>query len=138
MTFFLDVERSALGRPWRARLDRAGEARALAIAQVSGQSDLMARVLAGRGVALEDVERYLDPTLRESDARSLHAARHGAGGGAARRSPFSAARESPIFGDYDVDGAASAALLAQYLDDCGCETIVHIPGSRHRRLWTQH
>ena len=66
MTFFLDVERSALGRPWRARLDRAGEARALAIAQVSGQSDLMARVLAGRGVELEDVERYLAPTLRES------------------------------------------------------------------------
>ena len=44
----------------------------------------MARVLAGRGVALDDVERYLAPTLRDSDARSLHVARHGAGGGAAR------------------------------------------------------
>ena len=32
-----------------------------------------------------------------------------------------------IFGDYDVDGATSAALLGEYLDDCGCETIVHIP-----------
>ena len=32
-----------------------------------------------------------------------------------------------IFGDYDVDGACSAALLSEYLSACGCETIVHIP-----------
>ena len=32
-----------------------------------------------------------------------------------------------IFGDYDVDGACSAALLSEYLTACGCETIVHIP-----------
>src|SRR5476649_2074499 len=63
--YFLNVARSALGRPWQARLDSAGEAQALAIAQVSGQADLMARVLAGRGVKLDEVERYLDPTLRD-------------------------------------------------------------------------
>ena len=32
-----------------------------------------------------------------------------------------------IFGDYDVDGACSAALLSEYLNACGLETIVHIP-----------
>ena len=32
-----------------------------------------------------------------------------------------------IFGDYDVDGACSAALLSEYLKACGLETIVHIP-----------
>jgi single-stranded-DNA-specific exonuclease len=124
--FFLNVERSVLGRPWRSRLASVGEAQALAIAQVSGQSDLMARVLAGRGVALEDVERYLDPTLRDlmpdpftmrdmepAVARLAHAVQ--------------ASERIAIFGDYDVDGATSAALLAQYLNDCGCETIVHIP-----------
>src|SRR5271166_6796815 len=63
--YFLDVEASALGRPWRARLDGAGEMRALAIAQVGGQDELIARVLAGRGVAPEAVERYLAPTLRD-------------------------------------------------------------------------
>ena len=126
MSYFLNVERSILGQPWRARLDGAGEARALAIAQVSGQSDLMARVLAGRGVQLDDVARYLDPTLRDlmpdpftlrdmepAVARLAHAVQHG--------------EKVAIFGDYDVDGATSAALLAQYLSDCGCETIVHIP-----------
>ena len=49
--YFLDVETSALGRPWRPRLDAAGEVRALAIAQIGGQDELIARVLAGRGVA---------------------------------------------------------------------------------------
>src|SRR5579863_6650752 len=63
--YFLDVERSALGRPWRARLDSAGEAQALAIAQIAGQSDLMARVLAGRGVKADEVEKYLHPTIRD-------------------------------------------------------------------------
>jgi single-stranded-DNA-specific exonuclease len=32
-----------------------------------------------------------------------------------------------IFGDYDVDGAASAALLSEYLEACGCPTSIHIP-----------
>ena len=63
--FFLDVERSLTGRPWRARLDAAGEARALAITQIAGQDELMSRILAGRGVGIEGVERHLDPTLRD-------------------------------------------------------------------------
>ena len=124
--YFLDVERSALGRPWRPRLDGAGENRALAIAQVGGHDELVARVLAGRGVAPETVERYLDPTLRDlmpdpfvmrdmetATARLVTAVERGERVG--------------IFGDYDVDGACSAALLSQYLDACGVETIVHIP-----------
>jgi single-stranded-DNA-specific exonuclease len=124
--FFLGIERSFLNRPWRSRLDGAGEARALAIAQISGQSDIMARVLAGRGVGLEEVETYLDPTLRDSMpdpftlqdmkpaiARLVHAVR--------------AQETIAIFGDYDVDGATSAALLAGFLQECGCETLVHIP-----------
>src|SRR5579863_1250346 len=124
--YFLDVERSALGRPWRARLDSMGEARALAIAQVAGQSDLMARVLAGRGVSAEEVERYLDPTIRDLmpdpfTMRDMAAA-------TARLAEAVRRREKvAIFGDYDVDGATSAALLAEYLNACGLETIIHIP-----------
>jgi single-stranded-DNA-specific exonuclease len=124
--FFLNVERSVLGQPWRARLNSAGEAQALAIGQVSGQSDLMARVLAGRGVKLDEVARYLDPTLRDLmpdpfTMRDMEPA-------VARLVAAVRGRERvAIFGDYDVDGATSAALLAQFLDDCGCETIIHIP-----------
>jgi len=124
--YFLGVERSFAGRPWRARLDAAGEARALAMAQTGGCDELLARVLAGRGVGLDEVARHLDPTLRawmpdpfaladmeKATARLADAVRR--------------AERVAIFADYDVDGAASAALLSEYLQGCGCETIVHIP-----------
>ena len=32
-----------------------------------------------------------------------------------------------IFGDYDVDGATSAAMISSYLEYCGCNTFIHIP-----------
>ena len=123
---FLDVERSFLERPWRPRLDTAGEARALAIAQMSGQGDILARVLAGRGVGFDEVERYLDPTLRDSmpDPFTLQDMEPAV---ARLVRAVQAGEKIAIFGDYDVDGAASAALLAGFLSDCGCETIVHIP-----------
>ncbi len=126
MAHFLDVERSFTGRPWRARLDAAGEARALAIAQIAGQDDLMARVLAGRGVGADEVERYLDPTLRDlmPDPDTLAGMRE-----AAERLTEAVKRKErvAIFGDYDVDGACSAALLSEYLSAVGCETLIHIP-----------
>jgi single-stranded-DNA-specific exonuclease len=124
--YFLDVERSALGRPWRSRLDAAGEAQALAIAQIAGQTDLMSRVLAGRGVRAEEVDRYLDPTIRDLMPdpfvlRDMEAAT------ARLAAAVTRGERVAIFGDYDVDGATSAALLATYLQACGLETLVHIP-----------
>jgi single-stranded-DNA-specific exonuclease len=125
-SYFLNVERSLTGRPWRARLDAAGEARALAISQVAGQHDVMARVLAGRGVGIEQVERHLEPTLRDLmpdpfTMRDMEAAT------ARLKSAVERRERVAIFGDYDVDGAASAALLSEYLQARGCETLIHIP-----------
>jgi single-stranded-DNA-specific exonuclease len=124
--YFLDVERSALGRPWRPRLDGAGEARALAIAQVGGCDELLARVLAGRGVAPESVERYLDPTLRDLMPDPFVLTDMEAAIGRLARAARQGERVA-IFGDYEVDGACSAALMSEYLGACGVETIVHIP-----------
>jgi single-stranded-DNA-specific exonuclease len=124
--FFLNVERSLTGRPWRARLDAQGEARALAISQIAGQDELMSRVLAGRGVEIDAVERHLDPTLRDLmpdpfTIRDMEAATDRLRLAVERRERVA------IFGDYDVDGACSAALLSEYLTACGCETRIHIP-----------
>jgi single-stranded-DNA-specific exonuclease len=124
--FFLGVGRSALGRPWRDRLDAAGRARALAITQMHGLSDLLARVLAGRGVDIAAAQDYLDPTLRRlmpdpfvlSDMEP-----------AARRiaEAITLGERIAIFGDYDVDGAASSALLADFLAVAGTPYRIHIP-----------
>ena len=62
--FFLDVERSVCGRAWHDRLDDRASARALSIVQRHGMPELLARVLAARDVAPEDVEAFLDPTVK--------------------------------------------------------------------------
>src|SRR5215218_8619239 len=61
---FLGVEQSACGRIWRDRLDETGAARALAISQQHDVPELLARILAGRGVELSQVGAYLGPSIR--------------------------------------------------------------------------
>jgi single-stranded-DNA-specific exonuclease len=124
--YFLDVQTSALGRPWRPRLDAAGELRALAIAQIGGHDELIARVLAGRGILPEGVERHLAPSLRDLMPDPFCLRDMEAATDRLRRAVMAHERVA-IFGDYDVDGACSAALLSEYLNACGLETIVHIP-----------
>ncbi len=124
--FFLGVEKSASGRAWRDRLDARGQARAAMIAQRHGVPELLARVLAGRGVEPDDVEAFLDPTVRRllPDPNVLT----GMEAAAARIVEAVTRGESvAIFGDYDVDGATASALLAGYLRQCGLDPIVHIP-----------
>src|SRR6185312_7036553 len=123
---FLGVERSLTGRTWRDRLDARGSALALAIAQRHGLDELLARVLAGRNVEVDNVEAFLDPTIKRllpdphivtdmqaASARIVDAVLGG--------------ENTAIFGDYDVDGATAAALLCRYLRLCGLDPIVHIP-----------
>jgi single-stranded-DNA-specific exonuclease len=123
---FLGVERSVCGRVWRDRLDERAAARALSMTQRHGVSELMARVLAGRDVGIDDVEEFLDPTIRrllpDPDTLTDMAA-------AASRiaDAVENAEQIAIFGDYDVDGATSAAVLAKFLRLAGREPLIHIP-----------
>ena len=61
---FLDVAQSATGRAWRDRLDERGAARALAITQRYQLPELLSRVLAGRGVEVDEALAFLDPTVK--------------------------------------------------------------------------
>lgn len=123
---FLGVERSVSGQRWVSRLDQAGQNRALAISQVHGYSDLIGRVLAGRGVSLDDAATFLDPTLRAlmPDPDTLTDCRK-----AAERLSVAISRREKVvvFGDYDVDGASSSALMARFLAHFGLEAEIYIP-----------
>lgn len=123
---FPGASRTASGRGWAYRLDERGEMLASALAQAHGLPDLVARVLAGRGVGMEAVEGFMTPRLRDlmpdpdslrdmqpAVDRLVHAVR--------KREPVA------IFGDYDVDGACSSALLASFLEACGVPCRIHIP-----------
>ncbi|MGA8499002.1 MAG: single-stranded-DNA-specific exonuclease RecJ [Xanthobacteraceae bacterium] len=123
---FLGVENSATGRAWRDRLDERGASRALAIAQRHEIPELLARVLAGRNVEADAVDAFLDPTIKRAmpDPNVLTAMPEAA----ARIADAMTRGESiAIFGDYDVDGATSAAVLARFLRHGGIEPIIHIP-----------
>jgi single-stranded-DNA-specific exonuclease len=123
---FLGVERSASGQRWMSRLDQAAQNRALAMAQVHGIPEIVSRVLSGRGVALDDAPAFLDPTIRSlmpepftlTDCEKA----------ATRIAAAVRNRETvAIFGDYDVDGASSSALMYRFLRHFGIEAEIYIP-----------
>jgi single-stranded-DNA-specific exonuclease len=124
--FFLDVRRSATGVSWQHRLSERQDMAALAIAQGQGVPDIVARVLAGRGVDATDAARFLDPTIRDllpDPARLTDMER-----AAFRIAEAVIDREKvAIFGDYDVDGAASSALLKRFLAHFGVSSEIYIP-----------
>lgn len=124
--YFLGVRRSATGIAWEHRLNERQELTALAIAQGFGTGDLLARILAGRGVTSEETEHFLDPTIRKllPDPSSLTDMKK-----AAERIADAILRREKvaIFGDYDVDGAASSALLKRFLAHYDVPSEIYIP-----------
>ncbi|AHA99275.1 MULTISPECIES: single-stranded-DNA-specific exonuclease RecJ [Brucella] len=124
--FFLGVKQSATGQKWVDRLGPREANTALAIAQHHGISDLVARVLAGRGVSVEGAPEFVDPTLRNlmPDPATLNDMDNAAG----RIADAIQRRETvAIFGDYDVDGACSSALMARFLKHYGVQHSIYIP-----------
>lgn len=123
---FLGVANSFTGRPWVDRLDEAGRAQALAIVQEHGVPDIIARILAARGVASSETPAFLDPKLRDlmPDPSTLVDMDRAA---TRLADAIQSKRLIGIFGDYDVDGACSSALLSSFLKACGVESLIHIP-----------
>ncbi len=123
---FLGVECSATGRAWRDRLDDRASARALTIVQRHGLSELLARIIAGRNVDADAVTAFLDPTIKQlmpdPDVLTDMPAAAGRMADAVVRGERVA-----IFGDYDVDGATSAAVVATFLRVAGLDPKVYIP-----------
>ena len=121
---FLGVVRSVTGRRWRGRL--ADERLARGLAQRAGLPDLVARVVAARGIGLDGVDDFLEPTLRallpdpsrlrDMDRAVARAVRAVEGG-----------ERIGVFADYDVDGATSAALLVRFFARLGRTLDVYVP-----------
>ena len=122
---FLGVEKSFTGRRWvgpGAEVERLG----LGLAQATGLPETVARLLASKGVAPAEAETYLAPTLRELMPDPSCMADMDL---AAQRLVLAVRRTQKvaIFGDYDVDGGASVALLAGWLRHFGLTVTTYIP-----------
>ncbi|MBX9618073.1 MAG: single-stranded-DNA-specific exonuclease RecJ [Hyphomicrobiales bacterium] len=125
-TDFLGVAVSATGHAWRDRLNARERLIAATIAQRYDLSDILARVLAGRGTGIDDVEDALEPTLRRlmPDPSTLTDMDKAAD----RLAQAIMAREPvALFGDYDVDGASSCAVLGRLLAAYDVPHHIHIP-----------
>ncbi len=124
MAAALGVDASLTGRRW---LWRNGEDRVgLGIAQRLGLPEIIGRLLAARGVDLDTAAQFLEPTLRAllpdpSTLADMDCA--------AERLAHAVlqAETVGVFGDYDVDGACSATILATVLRGLGCRVLTHVP-----------
>ena len=120
----LGVARSLTGRRWmwRPGEDRIG----LGIAQSLGVPEIVGRLLAARGIGLEGAAHFLEPTLRallpdpsmlaDMDAAATRLA-----------DAVRGAETVAVFGDYDVDGACSGALMVSFLRSLGCDVLPYVP-----------
>ncbi len=123
---YLGVARSARGYVWRERLDAPARNLATMISQRYDLPELLGRILAARDIALDAVEVTLEPTIKAlmPDPSTLVDMDKAA----ARLADAIEARESvAIFGDYDVDGACSSALMARFFAAHGLGTRIYIP-----------
>ena len=121
---FLGVERSALGRRWYARLD--DDRLALGLAQRLGVPEIVARVLAARGVDADAAPAFFEPRLREQLPDPMHLKDMDRAAARLARA-VQAGEQIAIFGDYDVDGATSSAVLFRYLTAAGGRVRIYIP-----------
>lgn len=116
---------SITGKRWRLR---PGHELGVALARQLGVPEVVGRVLASRGIGVDDLKTALDfltPKLSDLPEpahlldmdkavnRLMHAVKNG--------------EQIAIFGDYDVDGSCASALLLRYFRDLGHEALLYIP-----------
>ncbi|MDD4616500.1 MAG: single-stranded-DNA-specific exonuclease RecJ [Alphaproteobacteria bacterium] len=121
---FLGIEKSCTGQRWIAR--DYDERIALALSQRFNLPDIIARYLDAHGIGLDEAASFLSPKLRDllpdpSSFKDMDKA--------AMRFADAVARGERIavFGDYDVDGATSSALLLRFGRALGVKLRLYVP-----------
>ncbi len=118
------ISESYGGRYWTLRTPDDATVRALG-PQLGG-NDLLARLLEPRGIAPEEVETFLNPTLRAlfPDPDSFQDMMKAA---ALTLDAIVDGKNVTVFADYDVDGGTSSAILARYFRAWGQEIGLYVP-----------
>jgi single-stranded-DNA-specific exonuclease len=117
MAVALNIDRSVTGQPWRWRRPPDDSL---------AMDALVDELLLARGVEREDLARHRDPRIRDflPDPSCFQDMDKGA---KRLADAIQQGEAIAIFGDYDVDGATSAALLVLLLRRLGAEPMVYIP-----------
>ncbi|WP_240796895.1 single-stranded-DNA-specific exonuclease RecJ [Terasakiella sp. SH-1] len=118
------IEKSVSAKQWLVR--EFDERTAMALSQRLNVSELTARVMAARGVTLDEAPTFLSPTLRDLLPDPNHFKGMAEGVGCVAKA-IQEGKLIAIFGDYDVDGATSSALLRRFLNGVGAQSTIYIP-----------
>lgn len=121
---FLNIENSLSGRRWQA--GRGQTRLAEALSQQAGISDILATVLVNRGIGSDEAAAFLSPRLKDalpdpSGFVDMDRAAEALSHAILHQKPVA------VFGDYDVDGATSSALLTNHINSVGGSATAYIP-----------
>jgi single-stranded-DNA-specific exonuclease len=118
------VARSFSGKRWALR--EATDDDATALERAGNISPFLARLLAGRGVGAEELPNILNPTLKQllPEPLSLKDMDRAI---ARAREALDCNEQIAVFGDYDVDGSCSAALMSEFFTAIGRPPRIYIP-----------
>jgi single-stranded-DNA-specific exonuclease len=120
----LGVERSVCGRRWRWR---GGDAQAgIEIAERLALPEIVGRLMAQRGLDLDRAPGFLEPRLRDQLPDPSHLRDMEVAADRLARAVRDGERIA-VFGDYDVDGATSAALLSRFFAAVGTPVRIYVP-----------
>lgn len=120
----LGVTVSLGGKAWRQRL--ADARLGLALAQRLDVPEIVGRALAARGIGEETAESFFNPTLRSAMPDPSHLLDMDRAADRLARAVANGERIA-VFGDYDVDGATSGALLHRFFSAVGTPPLLYIP-----------
>ncbi len=123
-TAALGVSRSLSGKRWRFAAGDDDAAQTLA--RDAGISAVLARLLLARGVGAADVADYLNPTLKRFLPEPLTLKDMDKAVARVARA-LEADERIAVWGDYDVDGSTSAALLHEFFAALGKPPRIYIP-----------
>jgi single-stranded-DNA-specific exonuclease len=120
----LAVENSVTNRTWVARPAQMRIVQA--IAQNHSLPEIIARVVAGRGIGIDDAATFLNPTLKEMLPDPSHFKDMDV---ACERiaDAIVAGEKVAVFGDYDVDGATSSAIFKRFFKALNQDITAYIP-----------
>lgn len=120
----LDVARSVLDKKWV--FTPTDERLAVAMAQAHGLPLIVTRLLSARGIDMDGVAGFMNPTLREQ-MPDPYVMRDMERAATRIADAIERGEKVAVFGDYDVDGATSSAILKRFFNALGLPLTVYIP-----------
>jgi single-stranded-DNA-specific exonuclease len=108
------------------KLNQFDERKSLAIYQKFGLSETLSRLLNLKNIDIDNVTGFLDPTLRNSMTDPYELLDMQKGVDIVYDTIINRKRIC-IFGDYDVDGVSSSAMMKNFFDLINVQTIIYIP-----------